>query len=44
MRVLCGQEWFCDDVEDFGDKDTKLKLRGKWIIELGELSPFSRAR
>lgn len=37
MSILCGQEWFTDQIADFGHKDSSHDLRGKWIIELAEL-------
>jgi putative DNA primase/helicase len=36
-------EWFADDIADLGCKDSAQDLRGKWIIELGELSAMRRA-
>lgn len=42
-RILCGDEWFADQISDFSSKDSAQDLRGKWIIELGELSHFGQA-
>ena len=35
-------EWFADDIADLGTKDSAQDLRGKWIIELGELTALRR--
>ena len=44
LRVLCGSEWFTDDIgEDIGNKDSAIGLQGKWIVELAELDAFKRA-
>ena len=37
LRVL-GGEWFTDDIEELGSKDSAMQLLGIWIVELGELS------
>ena len=34
--------WFADEIADLGTKDSAQDLRGKWIIELGELSAMRR--
>jgi predicted P-loop ATPase len=34
--------WFSDEIADIGTKDCGQDLRGKWIIELGELSALRR--
>jgi predicted P-loop ATPase len=42
--VLSGEEYFTDDLPDhLGDKDTKLHMRGKWLIEVSEMHAFNRA-
>lgn len=34
--------WFADEIADLGSKDSAQDLRGKWLIELGELSAMRR--
>ncbi len=42
-RILAG-EWFSDSPPDLGaGKDLAAHLRGKWLIEIGELSAINRA-
>jgi len=36
-------KWFTDSVGDLNNKDTLIALRGKWIIEMGELTALSRS-
>jgi len=38
LRELTGPEWFSDTPIMIGDKDGYQSMRGKWIIELAELS------
>jgi predicted P-loop ATPase len=35
-------DWFADEISDLGSKDSAQDLRGKWIIELAELSAMKR--
>ena len=42
MSVLGGL-WFMDTPFNLGDKDGYQAIRGKWIIELGELDAFNKA-
>lgn len=42
MAVL-GGSWFMDTPFALGDKDGFQAIRGKWIIELGELDSFNKA-
>jgi predicted P-loop ATPase len=34
--------WFTDEIADLGTKDAAQDLRGKWLIEMGELSAIQR--
>jgi putative DNA primase/helicase len=44
-RGLCHDEtWFFDDELKIGDKDAAQSLRGKWMIELAELSSLTRGQ
>jgi putative DNA primase/helicase len=42
MRIL-GGDWFMDTPFALGDKDGFQAIRGKWIVELGELDSFNKA-
>lgn len=42
-RTLAGPDWYCDDVGDLRSKDSADALRGKWIVELGEMSSVRKA-
>lgn len=42
LRVLA-EPWFTDHVPDLGNKDALAQLQGVWIIELAELTSFSKA-
>ena len=43
LEKLVGEEWFSDTHIDIKDKDAILTMRGKWLIELGELSGMRKA-
>jgi putative DNA primase/helicase len=43
LRTLVGDDWFTDQISDLGTKDSCQDLRGKWIIELSELSAVRRS-
>ncbi len=40
--LMPNEEWFCDEPVDFGTKDAKQMLLGKWFVELAELSSFNK--
>lgn len=40
---ILGGEWFMDTPFTLGDKEAFQMIRGKWIIELGELDAFNKA-
>ena len=42
MGIL-GGDWFMDTPFALGDKDSFQSIRGKWIVELGELDSFNKA-
>lgn len=42
MSIL-GGHWFMDTPFTLGDKDAFQAIRGKWIVELGELDSFNKA-
>lgn len=43
LRNLCADPaWFFDDELPLGTKDAAQHIRGKWIVELGELSVLTR--
>jgi predicted P-loop ATPase len=43
LAQLCPNEsWFIDGLSDFGSKDQKEEIEGKWIVELGELKGFGK--
>lgn len=41
--AILGGDWFMDTPLNLGDKDCYQAIRGKWIIELGELDAFNKA-
>lgn len=43
LRALAGEDWFFDGMHDLHGKDASAALRGKWIIELPELSAMRRS-
>jgi predicted P-loop ATPase len=40
--LVPNRDWFTDEIADIGSKDSAQDLRGKWIIELAELSAMGR--
>jgi putative DNA primase/helicase len=44
LRALVPRaEWFADSISTLGARDSRQELRGKWIVELSELSALRRA-
>jgi predicted P-loop ATPase len=41
LKILAGH-WFSDDLQEFGTKDTAMHLPGHWIIELPEISNYTK--
>jgi predicted P-loop ATPase len=45
LRALaCRDEWFTDNVGDFGSVEAKKQLPGKWLIEIAEMSQIVARR
>lgn len=42
-KLLPTEDWFADPEMDMGHKDSAQQIRGKWIIELGELAGLKRS-
>lgn len=42
LRTLA-EPWFTDHVPDLGNKDALAQLQGVWIVELAEMTSFSKA-
>lgn len=43
IAELYGDEWFTDELSDFGSKDAAMQVQGVWAIEVAELSTMNRA-
>ena len=43
LRVLAGSEWFGDSLPSLHTKDASDYLRGKWIVEMAELSNINKS-
>jgi predicted P-loop ATPase len=46
LRILAGEKWFSDSLPDLHHCDQvrlSMHLRGKWLIEIGELSSIGKA-
>ena len=43
LKALAGADWFTDQLPDLTSKDASIQLRGKWIIEMGELVGMNRS-
>jgi putative DNA primase/helicase len=44
IKVLFTDKWSSGGLKNLTDKDDKLKLRGKWCMEMGEMSVQSKSR
>ncbi len=42
LQIL-GGEWFTDDIDEMGGKDSKMQVGNAWIIELAELDSIRKA-
>lgn len=42
VRVLCGDDWFSDQLGDVRTKESAELLQGVWIIEVPEMDKFER--
>lgn len=42
LGALAGEEWFSDALPQMGTKDAQSYLRGRWIIEVGELEAMRK--
>ena len=42
LGALAGEEWFSDALPQMGTKDAQSYLRGRWIIEAGELEAMRK--
>ena len=42
IQILAGDEWFSDSLPNVGTKDASDHVRGKWMIEIGELAAMGR--
>jgi putative DNA primase/helicase len=40
FSILASDDWFTDNIEDIHDKDARIDLKGKWIVEFSELDKF----
>ena len=43
LRILAGDDWFGDALPPMASKDASDYIRGKWIIEMAELSNINKA-
>jgi hypothetical protein len=42
FEILAGSEHFTDDLDGMQEKDDKMALMGRWVVEIGELSAMRR--
>ncbi len=43
IRVLFGEDWFTDAELDIGNKDAAMNIRGRWCVEMQELTAAGKA-
>lgn len=43
LKVLAGRDWFMDTPIAIGQKDAYEAIRGRWVVELGELDSLNKA-
>ena len=43
LKVLAGEDWFCDHSPDLHDKDSQMQLQGVWIVEWAELDSLRKS-
>jgi predicted P-loop ATPase len=43
LRVLAGESWFTDAEIDPTSKDASMAIRGRWLVEMGELHAMRRS-
>ena len=43
VRTLASEEWFTDSLTSIDGKDAMEQLRGKWLVEMGELTNYKRS-
>jgi predicted P-loop ATPase len=43
IKILFGDDWYTDQLSDLSSKDAAIDLRGKWVVEMGEIEQLSKA-
>ena len=43
IKALAGEDWFTDEIAEFGSKDAAMQIRGVWIVEIAELDAMSKS-
>ncbi len=43
LKILAGEDWFLDSLNDIHNKDTLMGTRGKLIVEIPELASFKKS-
>ena len=43
VRTMASEDWFSDSLTSIEGKDAMEQLRGKWLIEMGELTNYKRS-